>query len=50
MWASRRNSIIGVKEEDISKLAASAMKDACTPGNPREATVPEIEALFRKAL
>lgn len=40
---------IGVKEEDIPRLAASAIKDACTPGNPREATVPEIEALFRKA-
>lgn len=40
---------IGVKEEDIPALAVSASKDVCTPGNPREATVPEIEALFRKA-
>lgn len=40
---------IGVKEADIPELAKSASKDACTPGNPREATIPEIEALFRKA-
>jgi lactaldehyde reductase len=41
---------IGVKEEDITALAESAYKDICTPGNPRIATVSEIEALFRKAI
>ena len=40
---------IGVKEKDIPELAASAIKDACTPGNPKDATVADIEALFRKA-
>jgi lactaldehyde reductase len=40
---------IGVREEDIPALAESASKDICTPGNPRNATVPEIEALFKKA-
>ena len=40
---------IGVKEEDIPELAASAIKDACTPGNPKDATVADIEALFRRA-
>ncbi|HBM80904.1 MAG: lactaldehyde reductase [Clostridiales bacterium] len=40
---------IGVKEEDIPSLAASAIKDACTPGNPKDTTVADIEALFRKA-
>ena len=40
---------IGVKEEDIPSLAASAIKDACTPGNPKDATIEDIEALFRKA-
>jgi len=39
----------GVREQDIPQLAASAIKDACTPGNPREATVADIEALFKKA-
>ena len=40
---------IGVKEEDIPALAKSASLDVCTPGNPRDVTVPEIEALFHKA-
>lgn len=40
---------IGVREEDIPELAKSAFADVCTPGNPRDVTVPEIEALFRKA-
>ena len=40
---------IGVKEEDIPKLAASAVQDACAPGNPKDATEADIEALFRKA-
>jgi lactaldehyde reductase len=40
---------IKVKEEDIPALAASAIKDACTPGNPKDATLEDIEALFRKA-
>lgn len=40
---------IKVKEEDIPALAASAIKDACTPGNPKDATIEDIEALFRKA-
>ena len=40
---------VGVKEADIPQLAASAIKDACTPGNPKDATVADIEALFRTA-
>ena len=40
---------IGVKEEDIPKLAASAVQDACAPGNPKDATAADIEALFHKA-
>ena len=32
----------GVKREDISFLAESAFNDACTPGNPRDASVEEI--------
>lgn len=41
---------IGVKEKDIPALAEFASKDVCTPGNPRDTSVAEIEALFRKAL
>ena len=30
-------SELGIKEEDLPRLAASAIADVCTPGNPREA-------------
>jgi lactaldehyde reductase len=40
---------VGVKEADIPALAASAVLDACTPGNPREVTEESVEALFRRA-
>ena len=39
-----------VKEEDIPNLAADAYKDACTPGNPKEVTVEQIEELFRSLI
>ncbi|SUT87501.1 L-1,2-propanediol oxidoreductase [[Actinobacillus] rossii] len=38
---------IGVKEEDIPALAQAAFDDVCTSGNPRKATLTEIEALYR---
>ena len=34
-----------LKEEDIHFLAESAFADACRPGNPRDTSVEEIEAL-----
>lgn len=40
---------LGVKEEDLGRLAQSAFNDVCTPGNPRKTNVAEIEALYRKA-
>lgn len=40
---------LGVKEEDLPRLAQSAFDDVCTPGNPREATVEDILAIYRKA-
>ena len=36
----------GVKREDIPFLAESAFNDACTPGNPRDASKEEIIALY----
>ena len=39
-----------VKEEDLQFLAESAFNDACAPGNPREASVEDIIALYRKLL
>lgn len=42
-------SEIGVKEEDLEQLAQSAYADVCTPGNPRDVTVEDLLALYRKA-
>ncbi len=39
-----------VKEEDVKALAADAFADACRPGNPRDITVEEIEALYRSLM
>ncbi len=35
-----------VKEEDIPQLAKDAYADACRPGNPRDTSVEDIEALY----
>ena len=39
-----------LKEEDIHFLAESAFADACRPGNPRDTSVEEIEALYKSQL
>ena len=39
-----------IKEEDIRFLSESAAADACAPGNPKEATVDDIEKLYRSLL
>ena len=39
-----------VKEEDVHALAVDAFNDACRPGNPRETSVEEIEALYRSLM
>jgi lactaldehyde reductase len=39
-----------VKEEDIAFLSQSAYDDACRPGNPKETSVEDIAALYRKLL
>ena len=39
-----------MKEEDLEFLAQSAAADACAPGNPREASVEDFKALFRKIM
>lgn len=39
-----------VKEEDIPFLAESAYADACRPGNPKETSVEDITALYKKLL
>lgn len=39
-----------VKEEDVHALAVDAFADACRPGNPRDTSVEEIEALYRSLM
>jgi len=39
-----------VKDEDVQFLSESAFADACRPGNPRDTSVEEIAALYRKLL
>lgn len=43
-------SEIGIKEEHIPALAAQAIADVCTPGNPRDVTEAEIIELYKKVL
>lgn len=39
-----------IREEDLDFLAESAAADACAPGNPKEASVEDFKALFRKIM
>lgn len=42
-------SELGIQEADLPRLAASAIADVCTPGNPREVTEEIILDLYKKA-
>ncbi len=43
-------SELGITEADIPALAAQAITDVCTPGNPRDVTEAEIVELYKKVL
>ena len=43
-------SELGITEADIPALAAQAITDVCTPGNPREVTEEVIIELYKKVL
>lgn len=43
-------SELGISETDIPRLAQQALEDVCTPGNPRDVTLADIEALYHKVL
>jgi lactaldehyde reductase len=46
-----KTSLAGVaKEEDIHQMSLDAYADACRPGNPRETSVEDIEALYRSLM
>ncbi len=39
-----------IKESDLDNLASDALKDACYPGNPKEATHAEVVDMFKKLM
>ena len=39
-----------LREEDLDFLAKSAAADACTPGNPREASIEDYKEMFRRLM
>ena len=39
-----------IKEEDLQFLSESAAADACAPGNPKDASIEDFKALFRKIM
>ncbi|CAK6500810.1 Lactaldehyde reductase (plasmid) [Pantoea sp. Nvir] len=39
---------VGLNPDDIPALAQAALDDVCTGGNPREATLEDIKALYRQ--
>lgn len=40
---------VGAREQDVAELAQAALADVCTGGNPREATLDDIVALYHGA-
>lgn len=43
-------SELGIGADDIDRLALQAFEDVCTPGNPRDASLEEIKALYTALL
>jgi 1,3-propanediol dehydrogenase len=41
---------IGVRDEDVPRLASTALQDACMSTNPRAADEAQMQALFRAAM
>lgn len=41
---------LGITEKDIPALAAQAIADVCTPGNPRDVTEEQIIELYKRVL
>jgi len=39
-----------IREADLPQLADDALKDACCPGNPREATKEQVISMFRQLM
>ena len=43
-------TIDAIKEDDLEFLSQSAAADACAPGNPKEASIEDFKAMFRKIM
>ena len=43
-------TVDAIKEADLDFLAQSAAADACAPGNPKEASIDDFKAMFRKIM
>ena len=43
-------TVDAIKEADLDFLAQSATADACAPGNPKEASIDDFKAMFRKIM
>ena len=43
-------TVDAIKEADLDFLAQSAAADACAPGNPKEASIDNFKAMFRKIM
>ena len=43
-------TVDAIKEADLDFLAQSATADACVPGNPKEASIDDFKAMFRKIM
>ncbi len=43
-------TVDAIKEDDLDFLAESAAADACAPGNPKEASIDDFKAMFRKIM
>ena len=40
---------VGIPKEMIPQLAAQALNDVCTPGNPREVTIDDLISIYESA-
>ena len=47
---NKRLTELGITEKNIDALADQAIRDVCTPGNPREVSRDDIVALYRSIL
>lgn len=46
----RTISELGVKQEDLEEIAKDAINDVCSPGNPREASLEQVIALYESLM